>query len=162
MVRRYALSGSDDKTLMLWKVPGSGVFGECVQTLELESAVLSVFLSANGQHAVSGCIDGTISLWFLDWALEEIEPTGWDEGARPYLDIFLRARQKYAATLPTDREPTEAEVKRAFTRKGRPEWSEEDFTEFLHTLGCAGYGWLRPEGVRRQLEQMTAAWKDPR
>lgn len=23
-------------------------------------------------------------------------------------------------------------------------------------LGCAGYGWLRPEGVRRELEKMAA------
>jgi hypothetical protein len=24
-----------------------------------------------------------------------------------------------------------------------------------------GYGWLRPEGVRRQLEKMTAEWQRP-
>jgi hypothetical protein len=36
-----------------------------------------------------------------------------------------------------------------------PTWSEEDFQRLLHTLGCAGYGWLRPEGVRRKLEEMA-------
>ena len=28
-------------------------------------------------------------------------------------------------------------------------------------LGCAGYGWLRPEGVRRKLEEMAAEWTGP-
>jgi hypothetical protein len=28
-------------------------------------------------------------------------------------------------------------------------------------LGCTGYGWLRPDGVRRELEKMAAAWHEP-
>jgi hypothetical protein len=84
----------------------------------------------------------------------------WDEGAWPYLDVFLRAHRPYRAALPKGRQPTNEEVTRALTRHGRPEWSEEDFQKFLYTLGCAGYGWLRPEGVRRELEKMTAEWKD--
>ena len=35
-------------------------------------------------------------------------------------------------------------------------WTEDDFQRLLYTLGCAGYGWLRPEGVRRELERMAA------
>ena len=31
----------------------------------------------------------------------------------------------------------------------------------LRELGLRGYGWLRPEGVRRKLEEMTANWQEP-
>jgi len=41
------------------------------------------------------------------------------------------------------------------TRLSKPTWTEEDFKGLLHTLGCAGYGWLRQEGVRRKLEEMA-------
>jgi hypothetical protein len=60
----------------------------------------------------------------------------------------------YAIALPTDRVPTEEEVALAPTRRGTPTWTEGDFQNLLYTLGCAGYGWLRPEGVRLQLEMM--------
>jgi WD40 repeat protein len=153
---RYAMSGSDDKTLKLWEV----ATGRCLGTLEHATAVKSVSLSRDGQHVISGCSDGSVSAWFLDWELEENEPADWDEGARSYMDVFLRAHRPYGAALPQDRQATDEEVTRALTRCGKPEWSEEDFQGFLHTLGCAGYGWLRPEGVHRELKQMTAAWND--
>ena len=153
---RYAISGSDDKTLKLWEVAS----GRCLGTLEHATAVKSVSLSSDGQHVISGCSDGSVSLWFLDWELEENEPADWDEGARPYLDVFLRAHRPYGAALPQDRQPTDEEVTLALTRFGQPEWSEEDFQGLLYTIGCAGYGWLRTEGVRRELTQMTATWSD--
>jgi hypothetical protein len=31
----------------------------------------------------------------------------------------------------------------------------------MNTLGCVGFGWLRPAGVRRELEKMTASWQGP-
>lgn len=50
--------------------------------------------------------------------------------------------------------PTEKEITLALTHRGTPTWTEEDFQKLLYTLGCAGYGWLQPEGVRKQLEAM--------
>ena len=50
--------------------------------------------------------------------------------------------------------PSEEEVTLALTRRGTPTWTEEDFQQLLVTLGCAGYGWLIPVGVRQQLEAM--------
>ena len=67
----------------------------------------------------------------------------------------------FAGSLPQDREPTEEEVTLALTRRGRPRWGEADFQRLLDTLGCAGYGWLRAEGVRRELEKMAAEWEGP-
>jgi hypothetical protein len=101
-------------------------------------------------------------VWFLDWDLEDNEPADWDEGARPYLEMFLSAHEPYAGELPAGRTPTDEEIVRALTREGRPVWTEDDFHQLLHTLGCAGYGWLRPEGVRRELAKMTAEWKGPK
>jgi hypothetical protein len=112
--------------------------------------------SADGRFALSGSSGNTIKLWNLDWELEERLPADWDEGARPYLENFLVLHTPYAAALPTDREPTEEETTLALTRSGIPTWTEEDFQNLLYTLGCAGYGWLRPEGIKQQLEAMAA------
>jgi WD40 repeat protein len=153
---RYALSGSDDKTMKLWEV----ATGRCLRTFEWHvDMVRSVCMSADGSYAVSGGQDALGGVWFLDWDLEDNRPADWDEGARPYLEVFLTTHQPYAGELPATRTPTDEEVVLALTRKGRPVWTEDDFNQFLYTLGCVGYGWLRAEGVRRELEQMTAGWK---
>ena len=39
--------------------------------------------------------------------------------------------------------------------------AEEDFRLLLDRLGCAGFGWLRPEGVRRELDRIAATWRGP-
>ena len=83
---------------------------------------------------------GTKLLW-LDWDLELRLIDGWDEGARPYLEIFLALHTPYGPD--------------GFSRKGKPIWSEEDFQKFLIYLDARGYGWLRPEGARRELEEMA-------
>jgi hypothetical protein len=88
--------------------------------------------------------------------LDEKQTTDWEEGARPYLETFLTIHTPYAGDLPTDHKPTDSEITLALTRRGKPVWSEADFQRLLYTLGCAGYGWLRPEGVRRELEKMAA------
>ena len=71
-------------------------------------------------------------MWFLDWELEERQPADWDEGARDYLRIFLRQQTPYAATLPTDRDPTDEAITLALTRQGQPTWDKADFNRILH------------------------------
>jgi WD40 repeat protein len=174
---RYALSGSTDKTLKLWET----ATGRCLRSFEGHTeAVTSVGFSSDGRHAVSGSADQTLKLWVLDWELADNPPVPWDEGARPYLEVFLTQHTPYAASLPPERKrtvkeivnlplgrlfgsaaPTERQVRQALTRQGKPVWTEEDFEGLLYTLGCAGYGWLRPEGVRRKLEQMARKWQGP-
>lgn len=150
---RHALSGSSDKTLKVWDVVSS----QCLRTFTGHSDwVASVHLSATGKYAISRGFDGA-KLWTLDWELEETGTADWDEGARPYLEVFVRAQQPYAAPLPQDRAPTDEEITRALARGGTPVWTEADFQRLLHTLGCAGYGWLRPDGVRRELDRMAKA-----
>jgi WD40 repeat protein/serine/threonine protein kinase len=155
---RWALSASEDNTLRLWEL----ATGKCVRTFEGHTnAVVSVSISPDGCWALSGSDDQTLRLWELDWEYEFPPPTDWDEGARPYLETFLTLRTPLAGELPKDRQPSAEEVTLALTRRGKPSWSEEDFNGLLHTLACAGYGWLRPEGVRRELEKLAASWTGP-
>ena len=51
--------------------------------------------------------------------------------------------------------------KDGISRIGKPQWSGEDFDGLIQQLQYSGYGWLKPEGVRRELEKMTAAWQGP-
>ena len=150
---RYALSGSHDKTLKLWEVET----GRCVRTIEgHEVWVNSVAFSPDGRYALSGSYDRTPRLWELDWEYEFPDPVDWDEGARPYLETFLTLHTPYAGELPTDRDPSKKEVQRALSRQGHPSWSEDDFERLLTEMAWRGFGWLRPEGVRRKLEEMAA------
>jgi len=42
-----------------------------------------------------------------------------------------------------------------------PSWTDEDFRCLVHELQNAGFGWLRPKGVRKKLEEMAANWTGP-
>ncbi|NEO81020.1 WD40 repeat domain-containing protein [Moorena sp. SIO4G3] len=147
---RIALSGSSDKTVKVWDV-------ENRQSQPLfylkghNSQVTSVVLSRDNKWAISA--DGEeIKVWFLNWELEERQLTDWDEGARPYLETFLKQHIPYAFTLPSNRQVTEEEITKSLTREGTPQWTEKDFEDLFYTLACAGYGWLNPDEVREQLQ----------
>ena len=150
---RHALSGSDDTTLKLWDLAD----GRCLHTFEGHTAgVRSVSLSKDGRIAVSGGVDG-LRLWTWDWELAVRDPADWVDEAHPYLEVFLRAQQPYGPALPSDRAPHDKEIARALKRKRSAAWIEGDFERLQYTLSCAGFGWLRPEGVRNELERMAAA-----
>jgi WD40 repeat protein/serine/threonine protein kinase len=127
---RHIVSGSHDKTLRVWK------FGRGLTTLQGHTdSVRSVAVSSDGLHIVSGSSDNTLRVWELIWDLEFPDPVDWNEGVRPYLEIFL--------TL----------------RKGK--WGEEDFKLLIDELASKrGYGWVRPEGVRKELEKMTREYSE--
>jgi FOG: WD40 repeat len=135
---RYALSGTNNKTVHLWDV----ATGQEIRRFEGHTAIVnSVVFSPDGRYALSGSVDKTLRLWELDWEWDFPDPADWDEGARPYLDIFLTLHTPYAPD--------------GLGRVGKPQWTEEDFQKLLQELGYRGYGWLRPEGVRRELEKMA-------
>jgi hypothetical protein len=149
---RYCLSGSRDKTIKLWEFST----GDCLRTFEGHTNdVNSVAISPDGRYCLSGSKDHTIKLWELDWAYEFPGWDEWDAGAEPYLQNYLTLQTPAAAQLPADREPTPKKVTAALTRQGKPAWTEEDFTALLLDLSRRGYGWLKPEGVRRKLEEMA-------
>jgi WD40 repeat protein/serine/threonine protein kinase len=139
----YGLSGGKDMKLKLWDLSN----GRCVRTFEEHGrAVTSVVLSADGRYGLSGSEDGTMKLWELDWEHEFPGWINWDDGALPWLTNSLTLHSP---------------GRNRFGRWKRPEWNDDDFEELMCDLSCAGYGWLRPEGVRKKLEEMTAKWKGP-
>jgi WD40 repeat protein/serine/threonine protein kinase len=142
--RRWVISGSRDKTIRLWEVSS----GMCFGTFEgHRSPVQSVSLSGDGCWALSGSWDNTLRVWELEWDYEFPEFKDWDEGANPWLEIFLTLHCVVGEN--------------SFTRVGKPAWTDTDFQNLLTDLQHCGFGWLRPEGVRRQLEKMTAEWQGP-
>jgi WD40 repeat protein len=124
---RYVVSGSDDNTVRLWELESN----RCILILEGHSDLInSVDFSPDGRYVLSGSEDKTARVWELIWDLEFPDPVDWDEGVRAYLEIFL--------TL----------------RNGK--WAEDDFQSLLKELAeKCGYGWVRPEGIRKELEKMT-------
>jgi WD40 repeat protein len=146
---RFALSGGEDRTLRLWET----ATGRCVHLFEQQKAkVTTVALSADGRCVLSGGVDHGLHLWLLDWDLEEKPVADWSEEARPYLEQFLAGHTPYRSPTVWDRLLGQPSLR----PEGRPEWDEEEFQSLLGTLGRAGHGWLRPEGIRRELERLVA------
>ncbi len=136
--QKFLISGGDDKAVRVW----DSLSGEEISCLQGHThRVSSVAISADGRYVVSGSWDNTIRIWALDWDLDFPDPADWDEGARPYLEIFLTLHTPYGPD--------------GLSRQGKPQWTQEDFQKLLTELGYRGYGWLRPEGVRRKLEEMA-------
>ena len=174
---RYALSGASDCLVDLWDL----TTGRCVRTFEGHlNTVVQVRFSPDCQYAVSASEDGAIRLWHLDWDLDKTLPCAWDEGARPILQSFLTLHTPYAGILPQARTPTveemlltqvvyayqarpptAEEMLLAIKREGRPTWTDEDFQTLLWELRCAGFGWLRPDGIRRELDRMASDRQGP-
>ena len=127
---RCAVSGSHDATVRVWNLET----GQFICTLEGHNNwVNSVSITPDGRYVVTGSHDATVRVWELIWDLEFPDPVDWDEGVRPYLEIFL--------TL----------------RNGK--WTEEDYQELISGLAeKRGYGWVRPEGIRKELEKMSENW----
>jgi len=111
------------------------------------NGVDSVAISADGRYGLSGSSFEPLRLWEFVWQYEFPEPADWDEGARPYLEIFLTLHCPYGDD--------------GISRVGKPIWNEGDFNKLLEDLQLRGFGWLRPEGVRKKLEEMTANWQGP-
>lgn len=148
---QFALSCGNDKTLKIWNVKT----GKCIKTFD---GFQEVSLSNDGRSILVRNIDGKLKLFSIDWELEGKQLLDWEQEAQCYLDNFLWQHTPYAGTLLRDREPTEQEITLALTRQGKPIWTEQDFQDLIYTLGCAGHGYLRPESVRKKLEEMAAEW----
>jgi len=141
---RWALSGSKDNTMRLWDLAS----GQCRHVFQGHTGLVSsVALSADGCWALSASEDGLLHLWELDWNYEFPGWAEWDEAARCCLETFLTRHMPYG--------------KGDVARTGRPKWSEDDFRQLLRELQHQGFGWLEPEGVRRQLEGLAAEWQGP-
>jgi len=94
---------------------------------------------------LSGSGDKTLRLWELDWEYHFPGWADWDNEALSYARHFLTLHCRY------DEED--------LARTGRPQWNAEDLQRLLVDLQHRGYGWLRSDGVRQKLKEMTANWQ---
>jgi WD40 repeat protein len=141
---KYALTGSSTGALCLWRIST----GRCISAWQGHTGEVDVVkLSIDGLRAISFGRDRYLRGWGLEWKLQARRSADWHESARPYVEIFL--------TLHTPHAPD------GISREGKPFWTEDDFHGLITDLQYRGYGWLRPEGVRRKLEEMSASWHGP-
>ena len=151
---RFALSGSADTTLRLWDV----VSGNCLRTFEGHTGQVTLLLSRRTVASLfPGAMTGTLRIWEFDWEWEFREPPTGTKVRGPTFEAFLELHTPHAAAPPSDRQPSESEVRIAPTRRGTPTWDDQEFEKLIGQLQCAGYGWLRPEGIRAKLEELKAA-----
>jgi hypothetical protein len=81
---------------------------------------------------VSGGEDALLQVWRLDWEYEFPDPAAPDPRIRPYLEIFLELH------------------------RGR--WGDKDWEGLMSQLELRGFGWMRPEDIRRQLEALSEVY----
>lgn len=144
------MSAGYDDALRVWDVKT----GRCVWTLDAPvGCMFDVDLTPDGRIGVSGGSDGSVQIWRLDWELIPRDPADWDEHARPWIDTFLSCHTPYVSLDPDHKD--------CLVRRGKPVWTDSDFEYLIKQLQWSGYGWLRPEGVRRELEKMAAKWEGP-
>jgi len=148
---RWAVSGGDDNTVRAWDL----VSESCVHSLAGHmGAVQSVALSSDARYCLSGSRDKTIRLWEFEWEFEFPAPADWDNGARTYLANFLALHVPDTDWLPDETITRPAKFQPALTPWAKARWTEEHFGNLITDLQHAGYGWLRRDGVRRELESM--------
>ena len=131
---RFVVSAGKDATLRVWDART----GSSAAVVEGHAgAVADLAVDASGGAAVSVGSDSSLRLWFLDWEPEPPEHEHWDDRVRPFLEVFLRHRD------------------RALQSGGVPTWGASDVQVLLRDLGWRGFGWLAPKRVERELELMA-------
>jgi predicted Zn finger-like uncharacterized protein len=141
---RWALSGGRDASARLWDLQS----GQCPRALEGHADTIhAVSLSQDARWALTASKDTTLRLWELDWEFSFPGWADWDEEVRPHLEQFLLASCNGAPA--------------GTGRVGRPRWNERDVERLLRALQRQGLGWVRPAGIRRELEKMTSTWQGP-
>ena len=146
---RWALVRDSNYGMRLWDVTND----KCLHVFEGHTKpVTAVQLSRDGRWAVSGSDDHTIRAWELDWDIEAVDLADWDEGAAVYFRNFL-ALHPGVGEMPSD-------VGMPGNRKTTLSWTDDELQELIATLRCAGYGWLHPEGIHKNLLKITGENKN--
>ena len=96
--------------------------------VESFSQAVCFAMSADGCRLLTATKDGHVRLYRIWYQYEFPGFSDWDEGARPYIEIFLTIH---------------------------PDWTDEDFDRLITELQNVGFGYLRPDGVRARLVKLA-------
>ena len=108
--------------------------------LETGNTVIEpIAFSLDGRYLLAAR-ENDLQIWELLWEYDFLAQQDWDEAASSYLKAFIN---------------THASTQDQASSMSGLAWTETDFQELLMELGCRGYGWLKPEGVRRKLAEMA-------
>ncbi|MBF0553271.1 MAG: serine/threonine protein kinase [Nitrospirae bacterium] len=136
---KYAAIGGEDGSLRFYDI----LSGELSKSVHWHTGALTaIAISPDCRYIVTGGDDAVAGVWYADWQVTVKKLTEWDEGARPFVEIFL-------SLATAGRYP---QVK-------KPQWTEEDFSGLLRELSLRGYGWLSADGIKNKLNEMAANWK---
>jgi len=99
----------------------------CIHVFEGHAdTFISACFNADGTKIISS--NGkAIFVYDIEYELSFPEWSDWDEGAKPFLEVFL---------------------------KFHPDWTDYDFEKFVAELRNRGFGWLHPRGVKEQLKKL--------
>ncbi|THB71218.1 MAG: WD40 repeat domain-containing protein [Desulfovibrio sp.] len=132
-----AFSGGRDGEIKAWDLQAKT---EVAMETWHQGPVTSLLLTPENTHLVSTGLDHVIKVWALDW---ELSMAGLEEReaiAEPMLHSFVAMQTPYWTSLPKSREPSEEDVVRALTRKGRAQWGPKEFQVLLYRMQWAGLG----------------------
>ncbi|MFW2331816.1 MAG: WD40 repeat domain-containing protein, partial [Nitrospinota bacterium] len=154
--QKFCLSTDVNRTVRLWDLES----GTNLSVFEgHQSTVNDIALATDGRIAISAGDDGQAKTWILDWELNELKQSGWDDNAKIFLENFISYHTPYMAEFPQSRKPFDREIVLALSRSGTPEFSPSFQTELQYMLGAAGFGWIDNKTLVSEFDKIVSNWK---
>jgi WD40 repeat protein len=134
----FLVTGGKDGSLVFWNLK---LGNRMIDIGGHTNKICSVEFSKGGRFVITGSSDNNLKFWRVNWDLEFPHNVEWDAIARPYIQQFLNKYPPYKGGV--------------FRRKVIRQWTEKEFKILLNELQQRGLGWISPDGIRKQLEQIS-------
>ena len=135
---RFFITASRDQTVKIW----NSTNGSLQKTLSGHSGpITGLATDFSGRRLLTGSEDGTVRFWELFWDLSYPGVSDWNSNATPYLHALLSLYCNVTTAPPSLDEPT--------------------IQRILLELGYRGFGNIRPEAVRAEIQRFLTRWPGP-